>query len=91
MSEFQNRELKKRTGRIRLSPNKKSLIRTASALRIELYESVLRTGFIPEVNGNDSENLQENGYSAAERNFGRKNTTIKKRIFASKLSKSIKN
>ena len=41
MVEFQNKELKKRTRCIRVFPNKKSLLRIATALLIELDEKWL--------------------------------------------------
>ena len=41
MVEFQNKELKKRTGCIRVFPNKESLLRIATALLVELDETWL--------------------------------------------------
>ena len=44
MVEFQNKELKKRTRCIRVSSNKESLLRIATALLIELDEKWLADG-----------------------------------------------
>ena len=44
MVEFQNKELKKRTRCIRVSSNKESLFRIATALLIELDEKCLANG-----------------------------------------------
>ena len=44
MVEFQNKELKKRTRGIRVSFNKESLLRIATALLIELDEKWLANG-----------------------------------------------
>ena len=44
MEEFQNKELKKRTRSIRVSFNKESLLRIATALLIELDEKWLANG-----------------------------------------------
>ena len=44
MVEFQNKELKKRTRCIRVSPYKESLLRIATALLIELDEKWLANG-----------------------------------------------
>ena len=44
MVEFQSKELKKRTRRIRVFPNKESLLRIATAFLIELDEKWLANG-----------------------------------------------